>query len=419
MATAIPALQGKFGETTYWLTTMRISELVQKCQFAQELPGWEDLTIEQRYQRELNLNRVRRDIAPYFANDSNRFSSALVLAVVNHEGLSFESLVNMSMRSSVPQLYRSAASPLGFLTLEGSEVLVPLDGQHRALAFKWAMNGVDNNGRDIPNMDGNLDFGMDWAPVILIKYEPSSARMIFNKLNRYAKPTQRGDNLITDDDDKLAVLTRALVGAGGVLTIDLVRLRGNTLTGKSREFTTLSTFYDANEKLVESLKLVGHGAMKQMSTDQLEVAQELVAEQWRLLFGGVDLWAKALKEPSHTGDQTRIQIREETILGRPIGQYALVWAFVELKERLQGVPVEELIDRLNTINWSIKDSRWEGVLINSGGRMMSGRTTARNAAMFITHQCGAALTQEEAEQLRKNIHGDAWEQHELPSPVSK
>ena len=37
-------------------------------------------------------------------------------------------------------------------------------------------------------------------------HEGHLARKIFNKVNRYARPTSKADNLITSDDDILAIL---------------------------------------------------------------------------------------------------------------------------------------------------------------------------------------------------------------------
>ena len=88
MPTTIPALKGKFGETEYYLTTMRVGEFIRSVSLPKEMPGWGDMSIEDRYQRDINITRVRKDIAPYFAMDEYRFSGSLVLVVLDHEGAS-------------------------------------------------------------------------------------------------------------------------------------------------------------------------------------------------------------------------------------------------------------------------------------------------------------------------------------------
>ena len=90
----------------------------QRSQFPQDLPDWDSLSIEEKYQREISLRRVRNEIAPYFASDPDRFSGSLVLAVINDDQMLFEPLHNFGggARNNVPQLYQSAAQNMGFLT---------------------------------------------------------------------------------------------------------------------------------------------------------------------------------------------------------------------------------------------------------------------------------------------------------------
>ena len=418
MPTTVPALRGKFGNTEYWLTTMKIGEFIRNIHLPKEIPGWEDLTIEERYQRDINLNRVRKDIAPYFASDDYRFSGSLVLAVLHHENMVFEPLSGVSGNRSLPALYQSAASDMGFLTLSGSELLVPLDGQHRAKAFKFAIDGTDDSNRQILGMKSNPDLANDQVSVILVRFETIRARRIFNKINRYAKPTTKGDNLITDDDDAMAVMSRDLLGEDGVIPTRLVRTGANALSKTAPEFTTLATFYDSNIAIVNGLGVVGSGTPQQMNEEQRDTVKEDVQAVWQLLLSNVDLWYKATEDPTQTGDNARAEIREQTLLGKPIGQLSLVRAFMLMRERCEGVPESELCERLNRINWDVSDSMWHGVLMNPNGRVMSGRNTVNLAAQFISHLGGAQLTDDENNLLLERIYGADWEQHELPPAVA-
>ncbi len=92
MPTTIPALRGNFGTTEYFLTTMNIGEFVRTVRFPQDMQDWGSMSIEEKYQREISISRVRNEIAPYFASDPDRFSGSLVLAVMNDEDMIFEPL---------------------------------------------------------------------------------------------------------------------------------------------------------------------------------------------------------------------------------------------------------------------------------------------------------------------------------------
>ncbi len=418
MPTTIPALRGKFGNTEYWLTTMRVGELATKILMPKDMPGWDDLSIEERFQRDVNIKRVAQQIAPYFAGDDNRFSGSLVLAIINDDNLAFEPIGELPGGGRVPQLYQSAARDIGFLTMNGEEMLVPLDGQHRAKAFKFAMSGADDNGRPLPNIKSNTALAEDHAAVILVRYKANEARRIFNKINRYAKPTTKSDNLITDDDDAIAVLTRELLNEGGVLPARLVRIGANTLPANAPEFIPLATFHEANLAIVLGLGLRGEGKPQNMTEDQRALALEAVRGVWDLLLSGVDLFAEALSDPTPQGDETRIRIRAEMLLGKPIGQLALVRGFLEMRERCEGVSEDTLRDRLNRIDWGIEADHWQGVLVAPNGRVLSGKTAVNTAADFIAHLGGAPLSEEKKNALLEKIHGSGWETRELPPPIA-
>lgn len=416
MPTTFPVLRGKFGRIEYWVSTIHIGELVTKIQMPQEMEGWDELSIEDKYQREVNVARIEKEIAPYFAKDEDRFSGALVLAILNPDNLIFEPIGNFSGEDRVPPSYKGAYQDMGFLTLGGEEMLVPIDGQHRVKAFKFAMNGKGERGQAIPGITGNTSLAKDQAAVILMRFDHRTSRRVFNKINRYAKPTQKGDNLITDDDDAVAVITRAMVQENGVLPPRLVRLRGNTLTQKAPEFIPLATLYAANLAIAEEEP--GKGKPEQMNEEQRELAEGPIRGVWALLLSHIDLFERAVRDSTKEGDGVRIEIRKETLLGKPIGQLTLVRAFLLMRKRCAGVNDSTLCERLNHIDWRMNIPMWEGVLVAPNGRVMSGKTTVNRAALFIAHLGGAPLTADERQGLLEAIHGEGWEKHELPQPVA-
>ncbi len=149
------------------------------------------------------------------------------------------------------------------------------------------------------------------------------------------------------------------------------------------------------------------------------MVKEQIQRLWQCLLGKVNLWAKSLADPSEKGDATRIQIREQTLLVKPIGQLSLVRGYLMMRERCQSATEDELCDRINRINWAVDDSMWHGVLMNPNGRVMSGRGTVNRACEFIAHLGGAQLDTAETSRLLEQIHGKEWEQRKLPAPVAQ
>ena len=421
MATALPALAGRFGSYDYWVTTMHVGELNSNIVIPKDDPAWPDLSIEERYQRDVNLSRVKKYIAPYFAKNPDRFSGALILAVKNSERMVFEPL--SSLVSKLPALYRAAAENMGILTLNGSEVLIPLDGQHRAMAFRYALSGVDESNKEVTTPNSKL--AEDEVTVILVRFDTTSSRRIFTTVNRYAKPTGKGDNIITDDGDAVAVATRMLIGGGAdgsssgrhVLPSRLVRHQTNTLSAKAPEFTTLATFYDANMAIIKDLVWSGLKTRPEDADDQQrERFREKCEDVWNRLLTSITLFAQAVEDASELGDDARIRIRAETILGKPIGQLVLVRAFLEIRDRT-GRSDTEICKRLNRIDWSVDWDEWENVMMNASGRVMSGKTTVNNAALFVARLCGAKLEEHEERDLQTWIAGDSSD-YSLPDPLA-
>jgi DNA sulfur modification protein DndB len=417
MATTLAAIHGNFGETEYWLTTMTVGELLRTVRLPKELPDWDDLSIEERYQRDINITRVCKEIAPYFAKDEYRFSGALVVAITDDEEIVFEKWSDIGRESSVPVNYRRAANNVGFLTLPDEAILIPLDGQHRVKALAFAIDGKDDKGEAIPNMRSNPEVRKDQISVILVRFDTVGARRIFNKINRYAKPTAKADNLITDDDDAMAVITRKLLTEDGVIPARLVKIGANTLNKVAPEFTTLATFYNANVAIVERLGLSGTVRPSQINPDQRELVSERLRDYWQGLLSRIELWVKAISDPTEKGDDIRRKIRETCLLGKPVGQLALVLGYLYMLDRCKGVSEPDLCARLNRINWDVEEIMWRGVLMNPNGRIMSGKSTVNRASQFIAHLGGMELSEEERVGLLDHIYGDESKNNELPSPV--
>lgn len=412
MADVIPALRVKFGQIEYFVSYMHVNDILNHVKFPEDLEGWSDLSIEEKFQREINFNRVKKDIAPYFASDDTRFSGALVLAIQNHESIEFEPLKEFQ---NIRKLYQTAAEGMGFLIFSGKEQLVPLDGQHRIKAFEFATTGIDNKEKPIPGLKTNRKLGEDQVAVVLIRFEPTLARRIFSKINRYAKPTSKGDNLITDDDDSMAVMARKLIGEDGVIPSRLVRLRGNTLKGSAHEFTTFSTFYEANKRLFATLCATGEGTPSDMTEDQINTHVDGLREEWDGLLSNIDHWVAALQDPEASGDQTRQDVREQTVLGKPIGQLSLVGGYSLRLQEGDKIERKTLFRRINAINWSVENDMWHNVLMTPTGRAMAGRTVAANASRFIAYMIGAKLDADAKNELATKIYGNP--DTKLPPPV--
>lgn len=396
-------MRGRFGSTEYYIVTIPAKELTEKLVVPQEIDGWEDLSIEERYQREINYRRVRRQIAPYLVADDDRFFGAFIVTMLNSESTEFEP-VSQIYKDKVPGLYRSASTAFGFLNLSGKEMMVPLDGQHRLAALKFAITGKDEKQQSIPGMQGAADIATDDCTVMLIRHDATKARRIFNKVNRYAKSTTKSENLITADDDVVAVIVReSIVGPDNVIPDVLVNARSNTLTVRAREFTTLSTLYECTKYLLEDT----HG---KINTEALpdkathKVMRDEAKAFWETVCARIKIFSDALHDSTVNGDKLRQQIRSDYVLGKPVAQWALAQAIVHLRAEDPDTgsrrSLIDVCDRVNQLNWNVDEPRWQQVLMN-GDRVLAGKAVVNYSSRVIAYWLGQDLSSQAIAELRE------------------
>lgn len=405
MSSTLPAMQGRLGSTDFWIVTMPAKELTERLTIPKKIEGWDDLSVEERYQRDINYNRVRKQIAPYLATDDDRFFGAFIVSILNSDGVDFEPLDALWAR--VPRAYKKAGNSFGFLHLEGNEVLVPLDGQHRLAALEFAITGKDERQRDIDTFDANVEVASDDCTVILIRHDAVKSRKIFNKVNRYAKTTTKAENLVTADDDVIATIVREDV-ADSIIPARLVHYRSNTLSDKAGQFTTLSTLYESTKVLLE----FSHGKIDTQSLPNqahIRVLREEATGFWSTVCERISLFEMALSDTSEGGDAKRSEIRGSFVIAKPVAQFALAQAIMRLcaeDEMGARLSLEEACSRINQLDWAADNPVWQHVLMN-GNRVVAGKTAARFAAQIVAYLVGEKLTASELTELKKRYGAEA------------
>ena len=421
MSTTVAAMKARLGDTEYYILSMKAQELVNIVKIPKELKEWEDLKLEERYQRDINYTRVRTQIAPYLANDESRFFGAIIVAAMNFDqtGDAFEPLASV-LTKNLPAKYRSDAEAMGFLTLRGGEVLVPLDGQHRLKAIEFAVTGRDEKGREIADISPCTDLAQEDVTVVLVPYVAEKARRIFTRVNRYARPTTAGQNYITDDDDIIAVLSRQIVNdhIGG----RLAKYHSNTLTTKDPEFTTLAIVYNCNDFVIENT-FPGGKVDKTKLPDQSKqtLFRDKVSEVWGVLLEQIDVFVDALSDQEETGDAKRKEIRSKNLLGKPVAQECLVRAYVKLTGTPTNMASKDACQKLNALPWDITEENvkvWQNVLWSGGvdGKIVTKKRVLASDLLF--YLAGGNMTDQEKDQLlmdyRKQFPEEERPGKELP-----
>jgi DNA sulfur modification protein DndB len=385
MATIIPAIRGKLGETTYYETTMKGIDLVKSVRPPRELDGWTGFSIEERLQREPDVKRIRNELAPYIANSSDRFFGSIIVLVYDGK-LEWESITTFAKQ--LPAAYRSGVESMGFITIDGT-TLVVLDGQHRLLALRAVLlDGISG--------PASATVANDDVCVIFVEHQSNiKTRRIFNVVNRYAKQTGRGDNIITSEDDGYAIVARSLLADDqvfgrrkvGAEMKDFVEWKSNTLGKRSLPFITISALYES-VKLILAHNGVGPLRDQRPTDEELEQYEGHARSFFELLMERVSVYATAAKDMSRM-PELRADDQPTALLFKPAGQIALVDAiFRAVKET--GIPLQTAIDRINGItDWSMPNEMWRDVIIKSGGTIDAGPDARRRMSALVAYVIAA------------------------------
>jgi DNA sulfur modification protein DndB len=407
-----PALRGCMGSTEYYQAMVKARELAAVAIVASELPQWTSWSMFERFQRELAQKRVEKEIVPYLARTKDRFFNALIVLVFEPDNFEFESLSDKA--PNLPAAYRQAAEQMGFLTIEGGSLVV-LDGQHRLAALR----GVTTAGPDLEGefVDAVSD---DELSVLFIQHESfEKTRRIFNKVNRYAKPTSPSDNIITSEDDGSAIVTRWLVEVEPPLGLTrpqpplnaldttgepIVEWRHQALSPGDRKFTTLSALYRMTQVILTAggMQNFDEKHMVNRPTDQqLSRAYTFVADWWHTVLSNFTPFRRGIERPVILPDLRAYQA-EYSLLFRPIGQIAFMHSLVGTV--LLGRRLEEALEYAEDEGWSAADPLFTDTVVYANGHMATAEFSIKLAGRLGTYLLASDLMTEEAiERLQSDL----------------
>lgn len=427
MAYLFPAIRGEMGSTVFYQANLKARELAAVAKTAAELEAWQEWSIFERFQRDLAIKRVQREIVPYLVRTRDRFFGALIVLVYEPNVFEFEPLQGSGLKGG--KLYRDVADRMGFLTIEGGDLVV-LDGQHRLAALRGVVTAGDELAGEFRDA-----IAEDELCVMFIRHESfEKTRRIFNKVNRYAKPTSTTDNIITSEDDGCAIVARWLVEDQPPLELTgpkpplhyldaqgepIVEWRSTKLQPHDTKLTTLSALYQSVEAI-----LTAHGIsefderhrVNRPTDKELAQAYTHAADWWTAVTTQLKPFALALKDPRMIPEYRKYNERW-SLLFRPVAQVALFWGLEGAIRR--KVPMQLAIERANKIKWIASNPMWVDTIIYANGHMNAKAQGIRLAGRLISYLIAAdKMTDLEINRLRNDLRDARDYPVKLPKPVA-
>ena len=356
-------MKANMGNWEYYVTTMKAADLVEYVKFAEEVtPNPELDEILQR-----NLAKRSEEIAKFLKTNEERFFGSLILSV--YGGSPKFSRVEIDSIG----LLGVSNSMVGILQFDGKEDYYVLDGQHRLAAIRSVF------------AEESEILKNDQISVVLISHPRDingiqRARRLFTNLNRYTVKTSKADNIVIDEDDGFAILTRRLVREhdffNKVIKISRTERSGKKLlvTGEALQksdrdyLATLPTLYECNKNLLSGVTaLYTQAPQKRPDEEALSTSYQILRNRWDTLLQGIDSFKSNESCPSFD----RNPENGGKVIHRPIGLKSITAAAGHIF--LKDENIQELIDRANSHS-ELADYPWCGLLWNpTSQKMESGK----------------------------------------------
>jgi len=429
------------GSTTYYQAVMRADELAATVRPAMDFEEFKDFLVGERMQRDLSEERVERLIVPYLTNSADRFFGSIIVLVFKPDVFQFESLSDLGV-AQLTGAYREVGRNTGALTISGG-MLFALDGQHRLHALRTVINEYKTPRLRI-KIEGPYrnEIKNDMLSVIFLEYESvQKARRIFNKVNRYAKPTTKAVNILTSEDDGLSIVARTLAGidepsefgssieppiprrlASGDLTVNC---EISSLASASPELLTIEVLHKSVgivSSATGAWKLDEASTIVRPSDSDLKAAYEECCEWWDLLIKQFKPFHAAIMRPEKITEFRKYSSRY-SVAFRSVGQEAIFEGLLNA-HRLSRTGAGVLVQRLNEIPMSLTSDIWLGILLGGGEQRTRILTTNKKlAGELIAYQLvgpdrfGARPTEVLREKFNAGRATYQLRSRELPRPI--
>ena len=388
-----PAIRARMGDWDYYIVRMTMREVAREVQLASQL--WEDKTLSDAIQREIDQSRAKQQIVNFLSRRDDRFFSSLVVAAIGGN-------------PTWTPLTSRFGDTFGELAFERDPRYFALDGQHRLKAITELM--ADPAGAP-------PGFGDEQLSVIVVVREHQGVddglwlqryRRLFSSLNRYAKPTDADTNIIMDEDDVVAIVTRRIITDHEFFRAPhrekesfRVQTKGKNLKSGAPHFISLQTLYEVNKVLwmttQQRHKLGRAKELKvflQFRPDENEIDRqyEYVSKCWDALLEAVPVLREAPERMrAHDPPEPNPDKYRDHLLFWPIGQEMLAKTARSL---LDGSGIGDdgdvggmaaVLAPLGEVPWELHGSPWRHLVLvrTSDGENWRIRSEDRKPAVEV------------------------------------
>ena len=399
-----PAIKAQMGNWSYYIVRMKMREVAREVQLAHDI--YDDLTLSTAVQRALSKSRVQKNIVNFLSRRDDRFFSSIVVAAMEGEPSWYPVQMDTKIVPEIFSQSNTLTDSFGVLSFGDDPKYYALDGQHRVAAIQLLLLDKDYSSKVPPDFENEM-----LSVIVVLREEHDTSegewmrryRRLFSSLNRYAKPTDADTNIIMDEDDLFAILTRRLItdheffqAPGREKESIKVQTSGKNLKSGEPYFTTLQTLYAITRKLLTTRRRNTQGwhgwksdnnetipAVDQQlrpDEDRIDEYYQELSNYWDAILAAVpDLKKDPAKMRIHTLEDVEGEAEKEHqdhVLFWPIGQEVfadLVRALLDDefdKESSQSGDCSKDVGRmtnalqpLSQIQWNLHNPPWRHLIL--------------------------------------------------------
>ena len=380
----LSSLRGIIGDWVYYPTLMKLKDIAERVEIAEEL--YQNKPLSDMVQRYIKRKRGK-EIKNYLLQQPQRFFNSLIVAV--HEGdPSWYHLTHIKSNSQldIEDIPEDVVAEIGILSLNGKERLFTLDGQHRLIGIREAV-------------EANPKLGKDELSIIFIshKTDPEGmkrSRRLFTTLNKNAVQVSKGEKITLDEDDSMAITVRRMVTENPMFMDNRILNNATDNIPKNNQtcLTTIGNLYDILDILFTKVYFTSQKKGLKEKRDELTKIRQSddILEQHYI--NACDYFIQLtnsftpLKKFVNTSDYSIVvkgyrHSDGGSVLFRPIGLKILTEVVAILVEKYTLTECFNLISKLPT---ELTQPPYNHVIWNpSRKKIMGGRTLARNLLLYM------------------------------------
>lgn len=356
----LPSLRAQMGDWIYYISSMRMEDIAERVNYAQEIHKTKELN--ELLQRQVSDRK--KFIVKYIESQEQRFFNSIIIGVYRGKPEWYELAIGKNENFDPDDLPEYMKGVVGFLKLSGDEKLFAIDGQHRVAAI-----------RDVVKKDRGFadeEISTIFVAAQMDEEGKKRTRRLFSTLNRYAKPVKRSYIIALNEDDAIAIVIRRLIEEhsffnNGKVYIETKNLRKNDY----ENFTSLEALYDSMDVFLKDRKPSEWEKFKSIYPGENEVDNYYKAASsfW-------DVFVKffsPLTELNNYSDPRKIikKYRGEHgghILFRPIGLIIVISGIRLAKE--SGLTLDRILRKMVSVPMELTEDPWKKLLWDKARQRM-------------------------------------------------